>query len=280
MRTSIGLVTLLLAGASGVRANLFDVLFPVPELQVITVTDVGPGWTPLRAPTEAHPVYYLPVCVGLRDFGGVIAGDKEPKKQDMIRVIAKVLAKQGYVPADATHRPALMILFAWGTLYPQRFMQPGWPTFQYNYGQILRFLGGAKMNIPEADAHFAFPDIEGLTFSTPEQQTLREAAGDSFYVAKIAAYDLKPGAKGKVRALWTTRISGFARRRAMVDSLPSIVMIGGPNVGVDTPRPVWTRASEHFKAEVILGEPKLEEFLDSNKLPVVDLSAVRVTMGD
>ena len=279
MRTIIGVVAFLLAGELGVRASLLDVLFPVPELQVITVTDVGRGSLPLRIPTTADPVYYVPVCVGYHDFGAPIAGDRLPKKEDMIRVITKVLAKQGYLPADAIHPPTQIILFAWGTLYPETLEIPPFPRGQFNFSQELVFLGGAKLGIREAERPTPFPEIEGLTFSTPQQDAIRDAARDMFYVAKISGYELKAAAAGKSRLLWSTRISGFARRRIMADSLPAIVVIGGPNIGRDTPRPVWTRASEHFKPEVKLGEPKLEEFLDSGRLPVVDLSAGAAKSG-
>ncbi len=264
-----------MAGSSGVCWNLFGVRFPPPEQEVITVTDIAPGALPLRAPTLAEPIYYLPVCVGYRDFGGWIAGDKLPKKEDMIRIIAKVLAKQGYLPADAQHPATQVILFAWGTLYPNSLEFPGWPTVQFNYRQELAFLGGAKLGLPEAQSRPIFREIEGLTFWTPQQEALRSVASDLFYVAKISAYDPQLTAARKPRLLWSTRISGFARGRDMKDALPTIVVIGGPNIGRDTPRPVWTRAGERFKAEVILGQPKLEEFLDSGTLPVVDVSVGR-----
>jgi hypothetical protein len=51
-----------------------------------------------------------------------------------------------------------------------------------------------------------------------------------------------------------------------------MVMIAGPNIGRETVRPMWVRASDRFKAEVKFGEPKLEEFLDSGDLPVIDAS--------
>ena len=279
MRTFLVLVAFLLAAASGVCGGLLSFLFPLDELQTITVTDVPEDSPAARAPTPAQPVYYLPVCVGYRDFGGVIAGDKPPKKEDMIRVIAKVLAKQGFLPANAQHPATQMILFAWGTFYPDSLEIPPYPGVQFNYGQELAFLGGARIGIPEVQSHPAFPEIEGLTFSTPQQEQIRTAARDLFYVAKIAAYDLSLTAGRKPRLLWSTRISGFARGRYMVDALPAIVVMGGPNIGRDTPSPVWTRASDRFKAEVILGQPKLEEFLGSGVLPVIDASAVRSKDG-
>ena len=270
MRTYFAMVAFLLAGGVCARAGLFDVIFPVSELKVITVTDVPRSLPPLRIATPAEPVYYLPVCVGYLDFGKAIAGDRLPRKEDMIRVISKVLAKQGYRPADEQHQPTEMILFAWGTLYPDTLVMPGFPPVQFNYGRELAFLGAAKVGIREAQGPAAFPEIEGLTYWTAQRDAYRFAAGEMLYVAKISAYEFKPAAPAKPRMLWTTRISCFARRRVMDATM---VMIGGPNIGRDTPRPVWTRASEHFKAEVKLGEPKLEEFLDSGRLPVVDLSA-------
>ena len=273
MRAILAVVPFLLAGGISARAGLLGHRFPSPEQEVITVTDVAPGALPLRAPTLAEPIYYQPVCVGYRDFGGWIGRDKLPKKEDMIRIIAKVLAKQGYLPADAQHPATQVILFAWGTLYPNIFDFGN--CVQLNYRQELAFLGGAKLGIREARSGPIFPEFEGLTFWTPHQKALRSAASDQFYVAKISAYDPQLTAARKPRLLWSTRISGFARGRDMKDALPTIVVIGGLNIGRDTPSPVWTRAGDRFKAEVILGQPKLEEFLDSGRLPVVDVSAGR-----
>ncbi len=93
--------------------------------------------------------------VGYQDFGHAIAGEKLPMPKEMIRTIVRVLAEDGYLPADADHQPTQMIVFAWGTLYPyvggenpERHDMPWW-----NYVQMLRFLGGDKLGlIPEFPA--------------------------------------------------------------------------------------------------------------------------------
>src|SRR5438445_70101 len=88
----------LAAGAATARAGVLDWLFPKHEVEVIAVTDMTPAGALRRPVTPANPVYYQAVSAGYRDFGGIIAGDKIPPKDAVMKTIAKVLAKKGYLP--------------------------------------------------------------------------------------------------------------------------------------------------------------------------------------
>ena len=110
----------LVASAGVTRAGILDWIFPKHEVEVIAVTDMTPLGALRRPVTPANPVYYQAVSAGYRDLGGIIAGDKIPPKEDVMKTIAKVLAKQGYLPATNEHPPTLIVIWVWGTMYTER----------------------------------------------------------------------------------------------------------------------------------------------------------------
>src|SRR5262245_56963832 len=80
-------------GAEARAAGVLEWLFPKHEVEVIAVTDMTPAGALRRPVTPANPVYYQAVSAGYRDFGGIIAGDKIPPKEAVMKTITKVLAK-------------------------------------------------------------------------------------------------------------------------------------------------------------------------------------------
>ena len=98
----------LLAGGQSSRAGILDWIFPKRDVQVIAVTDTTPAGLLRRPASPANPIYYQAVSAGYREFGGIIAGEKIPPKDEVMKTIAKVLAKQGYLPGTTEHPPALI----------------------------------------------------------------------------------------------------------------------------------------------------------------------------
>jgi hypothetical protein len=261
-----------LAVSTTAQASFMDWVLPKHDVQVITVTDTTPAGAPLRPASPEHPVYYMAVSLGYHDLGGIIAGDKLPKSQDMVRTIAKVLAKQGYLPATQKNPPSIMLLWAWGSLYTDRFGAEG---VQTNQNQLLRFLGGYKLGLISKNPDPFGTDMlaPGLTIRTPDADRFYDLATDDLYIVAIAAYDFRTFAQSKKKVLlWTTKISCPSIGLAMDQTLPTMVAIAGPNIGRDTAKPVWVNASDKFKPEVKIGDPKLVEYLDHGQLPIVDAS--------
>lgn len=262
--------------ATGARASLLDWIIPKHDVQVITVTDTTPVGALLRPATPEHPVYYMAISLGYRDLGGIIAGDKIPPKEAMVKTITKVLAKQGYIPATKANPPSLVLLWMWGTMYTDRF-QDGSDLFpegqQVNRTQMLRFLGAYKLGIIPKEPSPLMDDmyLSGLTLRSPSADAINDVAGDDLYVAAIAAYDYRALVQKKKELLWVTKISCPALGLQMDQTLPTMLAIAGPNIGRETAAPVWVNASEKFKPEVKIGDPKLVEYLDNPKLPIVDM---------
>ena len=257
------------------RGGVLDWLLPKHDVQVITVTDTTPVGALLRPASATHPVYYLGVSLGYRDFGGIVAGEKIPAKAEVIKTLTKVLAKSGYIPATKDHPPSIALVWSWGTLNTDRFYAGSDSMMdapQINRSQMLRFLGAYKMGLvsktPEPFSDELF--MPGLTFRAPDADAIYDISEEDLYVVALAAYDFRALREKKRVLLWTTKISCPSRGLVLPETLPAMLAIAGPYIGHETAKPVWINASDKFKPNVQVGDPKLLEYLDSNKLPIIE----------
>jgi hypothetical protein len=277
-RTALVVGVALCATAPVLHAGFLDWLLH-HDVQVITSTDTTPTGALLRAPSPSDPVYYLAMSVGYRDFGGAIAGDKLPVPQEMIRTIVRVLAKDGFLPADANHPPTQFIIFAWGTLYTdimQNPWNPDMPGTQLNRWQMLRFLGGDKLGlVPDYPDPWLDQQMPGLTRFNPSAEAISSVAGDNLYVVALAGYEFPMQQPKHPKLLWRTKISCPSRGLVLADTLPTMLAIAAPYIARDTREPVWVNASDKFKPDVRIGNPKVEEYLDSVPVPVLEKEAAQ-----
>lgn len=269
---ALGGATLPDASAAGV----LEWLFPRPELRVVTVTDTTPAGALRRPVSPAQPAYYVAVSAGFRDFGGIVAGDKAPPKEEVFRAMARVLARQGYLPASAEHPPSLLLLWTWGTMNTDRVYSANPDDTegrQVNRRQLLRFMGAYKLGLVarEPGAAVFDPLLPGALFRDADQEVLSDLATEDLYVAAIAAYDHAAAVRSQKVLLWTTKISAPSRGHAFAEVLPSMLALAGPQVGRETPRPVVVTAGERFKAEVKIGDPTV---VGSGEPPAVSVTEV------
>lgn len=244
------------------------------DVQVITVTDATPAGRLRRRPSESDPMYYVAVSAGYHDLGGIIAGDKIPPEAVVNRTLTRILARQGYLPASKLHPPTLLLVWTWGTLYTQRMYLPGWPDSNgvlVNRNQILRFLGGYKVGLVSKHPD-DFPDetlAPGLFLQSADARALSDLSDEDLYIAAVAAYDYRAALRKRRQLLWLTKISCPSRGLVMADVIPTMLAIAGPNIGRETAKPVWVRASEKFKPEVKIGNPSVVEYLDHTPVPIL-----------
>ncbi|HUJ42739.1 MAG TPA: hypothetical protein VLW52_03925 [Opitutaceae bacterium] len=266
---------LLLGSASASAAGFLDWLGVHHDVQVITATDLTPAGMLLRPASPEHPVYYVAVSRGYHDFGDAIAGDKLPDPHEMIRTIARVLAKQGYLPADDRHPATQCVILSWGTLYPIKVPYASdstQPPTQLNRFSMLQFLGGNQIGlVPEhPDPSFDAVLLPGLTGFNPNAEAIASVAGEDLYVVALAGYEFPEAQPKHPKLLWRTKISCPARGLVLADSLPTMVTIAGPYIGRSTAAPVWVNASDRFKPDVRIGNPKVEEYIDSPSVPIFE----------
>jgi hypothetical protein len=273
----IGLIVL---GALAVPANagILDWLLPKHDIQVITVTDTTPVGALRRQASLTNPVYYMAVSAGFRDFGGIVAGEKAPPKEEVYKTMGKVLAKQGYLPATKEHPPTLLLLWTWGTMNTDRmysFNPDDTEGRQVNRRQLLRFMGAYKLGLISKEPNAFMDDtmMAGVMFRDADQELIDDLSTEDLFVAAIAAYDFAAATRKEKVLLWTTKISCPSRGLGMPETLPVMLALAGPNIGKETPKPVAVKATDKFKGEVKIGDPTVVEYLENTKIPVAEVDA-------
>lgn len=257
------------------RANLLTWIFPKAEVQVIAVTDTSPAGLLRRPVSAASPAYYMAVSAGYRDFGGIIAGDRIPPKDEVFKTIAKVLAKQGYLPATEEHPASLLLFWTWGTMNTDRMVtMNGDEGPQTNRRQLLRFMGAYKLGLISKDKSGFQDDMAmmGPIFRDADQELIDDLSTEDLYVAAISAYDFAAATRKEKVLLWTTKISCPSRGLAMNETLPVMFALAGPHIGRETDKPISIKAADKLKPEVKIGDPSVVEYMEKTKVPVMEVA--------
>jgi len=281
-RVALAVGAFILLAVPAFPAGLFERLFH-HDVQVITSTDATREGALLRPPSPADPVYYFPLIKGYHDFGVAMAGEKMPVPEETIRVIVRTLAKEGYLLATVQHRPSQLIMFTWGTLYPDVMPNPGDPDLpvgQLNYRRMLGFLGGDKLGlVPTYADDWMEPLLPGLTRFDPDADAISHLAREPLYVVALVAYEFPVTQPKHPKMLWRTKISCPAIGFLLADTVPTMLAVAEPHIGRETSRPVWVNASANFKADVRIGDAKVEEYLGPGHPPASEEKAVPAKTG-
>lgn len=244
------------------RAGFFDFLLK-RDVQVIAVTDMTPEGALIRHPTPENPQYYMAISAGYREFGGIIAGEKSPPSKEVIQLMTTVLAKQGYKLATNKNPPQLIIVYTWGTLNPDPFITPYTEPHLapvMNMQQMLKFLGAYKVRGLADYVNPDIPKVAGLSYLDPDARDLYDIAHEDLYIIALSAYDFASAARSKdKRLLWRTKISAPSRGLWLPEVLPTMLSIAAPHIGRETTKPVWINASDRYKPDIRIGEPRVVE---------------------
>jgi len=273
LRSSCAVLAILFSASVASAGNIIDFLFPPRDLEAITVTDFTAEGNQRRVPTPENPVYYTAISAGYRDLGGIKAGERPIARRTVDQTMLKILAKQGYLPAREGQRPDIVLAWTWGTMNVERSPIINGFSARINERQMLRFLGGAKLGLVSQNRSEPFPEVmllPGLLDCSAEGRVLNEVASDDLFVAAIAAYAVELNASKHAVLLWNTRISCPSRGFWLPEALPAMLAIGGPFIGRETNKPVWIRATDKFKPDIKLGDPKLIEYLERQQSTIVE----------
>ena len=248
---------------------------PPRNVDVITVTDATQVGSQLPVPTTKSPVYYEACNLGFRDFGRPEGGEVPPKNEQMLSLIVKTLAKQGYILASDQHPPTQFLAFAWGSL------SIGGPGLSFGPSAgVLKFLGAGKLGhllddaSHESDFQSGLSDYRRLFKSKGSlvADEVYNAATSDLYVALIRSYDFQAATEGKLVQLWETRISLPSSGLAMDTSLLIAIKTAGPNIGHETAQPVWVDTSDGPQGHVEFGDLKVLEYMDPGQHSVIDMT--------
>lgn len=264
MNHKVLLVSMSLIAGLSVPASAANILssFFRRDVQVVTDSDLFVSETP--AASRQNPVPYLAVATGFRDFGGIVAGIKEPNQKEVLDAVTKTLASRGYQLATNKTPPKVIIAYGWGTLNANVLTFPDSPRQVLNRFQIIRFLGGKKMGIP-IDANHAFPEYAngglpvGLSMESLRVRDFYDMGDDDYYVIALTAYDLNEANNKKAKALWWTKISCRSIGHTMAEVLPTMLSIAAPHIGKQLAKPLIVDADDHYKPNIEIGTPRVVE---------------------
>jgi hypothetical protein len=217
---------------------------------VIVATDTTPEGRTLTPPTPDKPVYYRGQSLGCRL--GSIPGDQLPGVEEMNGLVARILAKQGYLGASrGVHEPTLYLVVQWGSLEPRS-------------GDLLWFLGyDANQDI----ASPAFPGMLGpevfrRNFRSRTTETILENAREAIYAIIVTAFDYKSANTPKPVIYWQTRIGLPANGKSMTQALPTMLLAAGPAIGRESRSPVLVSADDAREGVVELGELRILDVIN------------------
>ncbi|HTK76502.1 MAG TPA: hypothetical protein VL371_14650 [Gemmataceae bacterium] len=204
---------------------------------VVVATDMTPEGRKLTPPTPEHPVYYLGTSLGARF--DTIPGDRLPDVKQMNLLVARVLAKQGYLYASpGVHDPSLFLVLQWAYLR----IAPLW-FVGYN---------------PKYD-HPIHPFEVDVMIDT--------AGPGSFephpcYGIIITAFDFKSARAKHPVVCWQTRITLPAIGKSMAQALPTMIIAAGPAIGHESNLPFLGDADAMPKGHVTVGDLEVVGYED------------------
>lgn len=221
--------------------------------QVLVIGDVTEAGKKLTPPNPEHPVYYFPLPVGYKELGAIVAGEKQPPKNDVSHALAVALARQGYRVMDAQHPPEQLLVFWWGSMNPKiDDFSTGDPDEMpnqvfFNEREMLALVGAYKAD----------------SLAPWESHDLRTAAREDRYFVIVLAFDFEAARKHEKKLLWMAKMSTESLGRTLTETFPALIASGGPAFGQDT-KPGWVDSSQPLKqGKVIVAPLEVKEYLPS-----------------
>ena len=237
---------------------------PVSKIQpldstTVAVTDFTDAGHELPTPSPLQPVYYIGINAGLCHYSGPsLAGDPPPDEKAMLRVIAQVLAQQGFRAADKTHTPTQVVVCSWGVIGSSGNSLTGPGTGIY-------FLGGDKLDLIDQNiipGHIDWGDVMRQRFRSGTADTVLGLSHQTLYAVLIRAYDLAAAHDGKIVQLWETRIACASPGNTLAKALPQLVVSAQNVIGRETTKPVVRNAAHTRHAWVEIGESTVVEYIN------------------
>jgi len=237
-------------------------------LDVMTITDMKPDGKKFPVPTKEKPIYYEAINAGFHDWGRSVAGDTAPDVKLMQDTVVRALAKNHYLSANSKHEATEIIVMTWGTLYAGG-LSVGPPA-------ALRFLAGDKyMDGGDESEEKGFMSVQHVgqrAVPALGQSKLHDYAKADLYLVLLRAYSTSDANAGKISELWETRIAVPSNGLALDTSLPTMVQLAAPHIGVDMKNAVFTTPEKALHEDIQLGELKVVDDVDVNAAHVTPIN--------
>ena len=252
------LVALLALAAALPAAEPASKIQPL-DSTTVAVTDFTDAGRELPTPSPLHPVYYIGINAGLRHYSGpALSGEPPPDEKAMLRVMAQVLAQQGFLAADTTHPPTQIVVCSWGVIGSSGNSLTG-------PGTGIHFLGGDKLDLIDQNiipGHIDWGDVLRQRFRFGTADTVLGLSHETLYAVLIRAYDLAAAHDGRIVQLWETRIACASPGNTLAKSLPRLVVSGQHAIGRETATPIVENAARTRQAWVEIGETTVVEYIN------------------
>jgi hypothetical protein len=208
-------------------------------------------------PTRGNPTYYFPLPVGYKEEGGYnFTWERPPPPAPQVmRLLAKALAEQGYLPARKGTHPTLVLLFKWGYWAPNAFhgQDP-------NHDEMQMLVGANTVDTPVPLG--------------PKKKDVVEASRRIRWYMTVTAIDFDDWLKHhSITSLWREHVSTEVWGHYLDEVLPTLITAGAPALGRDTP-PQFIRESLIPMGHVEVGTPVLKTYAHES-VPPPNLDPVR-----
>jgi hypothetical protein len=219
---------------------------------VVELTEAG---RKLANPSPELPAYYFPLPVGYQEVGDVVTFYHRgaPPAAAVEGMIAKALAKQGYLVMNGRHKPSLVLLLSWGYVCPiyvgsgkDRGNSPFSPspraTF-VNEAEMMTYTVGDNYNYRSASPN-----------ARAEEAT--EATRVPRWFVRVAAADFDDWRyHHKITLLWRAHVTTAIWGHYLDEVLAEMIEKGLPLAGRETNGPVFFTGDALPEGTVIVGTP-------------------------
>ncbi len=259
---------------------------PSGDVSVDVVVDMSDAGKKVAPATPDHPVYYLPMPIGYKEFGYAPHFQRPPPPADQVeRMLAIALHQQGYEVMSHLNHPTQVLNFWWGYMAP-----PPESSTQYAQVQPTAVGGGATMGgftSPIGGAEAALGDasdgqmrqlVGGDTFgfetnpTDPRKQRVLQMIREPRYYILVSSFEFNSWLRNlkETKAggpvvdhpilLWRAHISTPLWGHYFDQVAQTLVTAGAPWFGRETPGPQVGAAALAPMGRVIVGAPEVRDY--------------------
>jgi len=244
-RLLLGIIVLAIAGTA--RADNSDI-------RVNVVVDVLPAGKGVPKPTPDQPAYYVMLPAGIKDLGepeppSHFQDRPPPPVPEVVQLLARSLAEQGYLPATRRTPPSLILVCEWGYVNPH-LMPVGRrsPPIIVDEEEVVPIVAGHNT------------DVQIMQNMPPWMDEVIHAERQARYYLKVTAFDFQAWRNHHAIMLWQAHVSVPLWGHYLYEVMPTLVTAGVPAFGRQTGRPQMFTTTIVPSGHVVVGTPYVKSY--------------------